>query len=115
MKLFSKPRNSAEPAENTFEIAAPSPQPTIHSTGKISMTAEQKDILDQPLNPRVNRIMEQIYADKAAAERALNGRQIVAFPSNDSAERHVVQDADGFWRIVPGPPPQGETRLFDAL
>lgn len=114
MKLFSKSRKPAEPAEPTAEMATPVSQPVVESSPQISLSAEQKDILDQAVDPRVNRILERIYADKAAAERALNNSQIVNFPSADTGERHVVQDADGFWRIVPGPP-KNEARLFDAI
>ena len=115
MRLFYKlrHRNSADPPENTFELATPAVT-KLKVMPIISMSAEQKDILVQPLDPRVDQIMDRIYADKAAAERALNHRQIVAFPSTDSGERHVVQDADGFWRIIPGPAPE-QNRLFDAL
>jgi hypothetical protein len=113
MNLFFKRRNPAEPPENTFEIATPSATEICHLR-EISMSTEQRGMLDQPLDPRVGRIMEQIYADKTAAERALNSRQIVRFPSPDSGERHVIQDADGFWRIVPGPAPK-ESAVFDAL
>ena len=113
MKLFSRHRNRAEPAENTFELVTPA-APKVVALPALSLSAEQKDMLGQPLDPRVGRIMDRLYADKTAAERALNHRQIVAFPASDSGERHVVQDADGFWRIVPAPTPE-QNRLFDAL
>jgi len=115
MKLFSKSRNPAKKTENAVEPAMPVSQTAVHSKPQISLSAEQKDILDQPVDPRVNRILEQIYADKAAAERALNARQIVTFPSADSGERHVVQDENGFWRIVPGRAAIKESQLFDAI
>jgi len=115
MKFFSKSRNPAKKAENAGEPATPVSNIAAHSKPQISLSAEQKDILDQPVDPRVNRILEQIYADKAAAERALNARQIVTFPSADSGERHVVQDKNGFWRIVPGPAAIKESRLSDAI
>jgi hypothetical protein len=115
MNLFRKRRNAAEPAENRFELATPVSHPKPAPPGQISLTAEQKDILQQEIDPRVNRILEQIYADQSAAERALNASRIVKFPSPDSGQRHVVQDANGFWRIVPGPSPKSETSLFDAI
>jgi hypothetical protein len=59
--------------------------------------------------------MQEIYADRAAAEAALKTRRIIAFPSGDSGERHVIQGADGFWRIVPGPAPTTLNEFFDAL
>lgn len=115
MKLFFKSRNTSAPAENTFELAPAIPKPPVHLPAEISMSAEQKEILDQPISSRVTRILDQIYADRAAAERALNARRIVSFPSSDTGERHVVQDSDGFWRIVPGPALKTPSRLFDAL
>jgi hypothetical protein len=66
-------------------------------------------------DPRIDRSPQEIYADRAAAEAALNARRIIAFPSADSGERHVVQSADGFWRIVPGPAPTTLNEFFDAL
>ncbi|PYL87623.1 MAG: hypothetical protein DMF17_02000 [Verrucomicrobia bacterium] len=66
--------------------------------------------------------MDEIYEDKAAAERALNARRIIEFPRGDSGERHVIQDERGFWRIVPGPAPtsrcscrQGDVRRTRGL
>jgi hypothetical protein len=115
MKLFFKSRNTSAPAENTFELAPAIPKPPVHLPAKISLTAEQKEILDQPVSSRVTRILDQIYADRAAAERALNARQILSFPSGDSGERHVIQDTNGFWRIVPGPAQTTPARLYDAL
>lgn len=116
MKLFFKSRNAAAAPENTFELAPATAKPApVSAVVQISLSAEQKELLDQPVSARVTRIMDQIYADKAAAERALNSRQIVSFPAADTGERHVVQDADGFWRIVPGPAPKAQSRLFDAL
>jgi hypothetical protein len=65
MKLFSKARKLAEPTEGTSEPANSAPPPPC-AVIQISLSAEQKDMLDQPLNPRVSRILDQI-ADKAAA------------------------------------------------
>lgn len=89
---------------------APAPAPR-----EISLSAELKGILENPIDPRVDRILQGIYADKAAAEQALNPPQIVAFPRDKTAERHVVQDENGFWRIVPGPAPAHPISLLDAL
>src|ERR1700686_4328300 len=115
MNLFRRHRNPAEPAEISFQLAPAVETHKPIQLRQISMSAEQKSLLDSPIDPRVERIMQEIYADKAAAERALNSRRIIFFPSADSGERHVVQDQDGFWRIVPGPAPQADTRLFDAI
>ena len=79
------------------------------------MTAEQKQLLQKAVDPRVERIMQEIYADRAAAERALKSRRIIEFPIGDAGERCVVQDEQGFWRIVPVAEPRSATRLGDCL
>src|SRR5207245_10905214 len=65
----------------------------------------QGSLLEKPIDPRVDRILDEIYEDKAAAERALDARRIIEFRHGDSGERHVIQDERGFWCIVPGPAP----------
>lgn len=82
---------------------------------QISLSAEQKAILEEPLDPRVDRILQGIYSDKAAAERAIKSRQIIEFPMTDLGERHLVQDENGFWRIVPVAGPNKQISLLDAL
>jgi hypothetical protein len=79
------------------------------------LSAEQQSLLDKPVDPRVDRILQEIYADRAAAEAALKARRIIVFPKGDSGERHVIQDDQGFWRIVPGPAPTTLNEFFDAL
>jgi hypothetical protein len=94
----------------------PAPPPPIAPDPPcISLTPEQKDLLQTPVDPRVDRILQEIYADRAAAEAALKARRIITFPVGDSGERHVVQDENGFWRIVPGPAPTKLNEFFDAL
>ncbi len=80
----------------------------------ISLSEEQKQMLETPVDQRVDRILHETYADQAAAERALT-RRIIEFPGSDSGERHVVQDEDGFWRIIPGPPLSEDSRMIDGL
>jgi hypothetical protein len=111
MTLFHRRRNSAAP-ENSFELAPA--EPTQHAP-EISLSAEQKSMLEKPVDARVDRILQEIYADRAAAERALKARRIISFPNDDSGERHVVQDPDGFWRIVSGPRPTKLNEFLDAL
>jgi hypothetical protein len=116
MNLFRRRRSSAVPPENTFELGPV--KPTQHAPlplPEISLSAEEKSMLEKPLDPRVDRILQEIYADRAAAVRALKARRIVSFPNDDSGERHVVQDPEGFWRIVPGPAPTKLNEYFDAL
>jgi hypothetical protein len=81
----------------------------------IALSDEHKRHLDEPIHPRVDRILQEIYADRAAAERALKARRIIEFPKGDSGERHVIQDEQGFWRIVPGIAAKSADQLFDAL
>ena len=116
MNLFRRRRNPAESAENSFELQPPSSAPKhMVLLPEISLTAEQKSILEKPLHPRVDRILQEIYADKAAAEHALKANRIIHFPHDDSGERHIIQDENGFWRIVPGPAPVKLNQFFDAL
>jgi len=115
MKLFRKSPSAARaaiPAETTPIQITPT---SLKKPREISLSAEQKSLLEKPLDPRVDRILQEIYTDKAAAEAALKARRIIAFPTVDSGERHVVQDEHGFWRILPGPAPTTLSEFFDAL
>ena len=116
MNLFRRARPSPLPAENTVGLALPSDERKVPvPLAPISLNAEQKQILDRPVDPRVDRILHDIYETQAAADRALNSRRVIDFPVNDSGERHVVQDEQGFWRIVPGPAPSQSKRFFHAI
>jgi hypothetical protein len=114
MKLFRRRRRRRKFADtSTAATAALSKEPLA-----ISLSTEQKRLLENPVDPRVDRIlqrMHKIYADKAAAERALNARRATEFPHGNSEARHVIQDENGFWRIVPGPAPEAKPDLFDAI
>ena len=110
MKLFRR-------SSSAKGVAEPTPVPLPVSPAKprqISLNAEHKTILEKPVDPRVERILHGIYADRAAAERALKSRRVIEFPYADSRERRVVQDKDGLWRIVPGEP-ERPISLSDAL
>src|SRR2546425_7781908 len=100
MKLFRRGSSAKAVAASPLP-ALPVPPPQLQ---KVSLSAEHKIILEKPVDSRVERILQGIYADRAAAERALKGRRVIEFPYADSGERRVVQDKDGFWRIVPGEP-----------
>ncbi len=116
MKLFGR---RGSPPTRADKASAPVPPVPGHAPQKkpraISLSAEQKGLLEKPIDPRVDRILQKIYANKAEAERALNARRIIDFPHGDSGERHVIQDEDGFWRIVPGPPPEEGAKFLDSL
>src|SRR5438128_11704457 len=104
MKLFRKwpsqqyTPKTADPPASALPASAPPPPPKPH---RIALNAEQKDLLQTPVDPRVERILQEIFADRAAAERALKSRRIIEFPLGDPGERRVIQDENGFWRIVP--------------
>ena len=118
MKLFRK-RPSQLDAPKIADAPAPAvPAPAPPSPPKlqgIALNAEQKDLLQTPVDPRVERILQDIYADRAAAERALKSRRIIEFPLGDSGERRVVQDEHGFWRIVPVSTEPKAAQLGDRL
>jgi hypothetical protein len=81
---------------------------------EIALSSEQKTILLKPVDPRVDRILEELYADRATAERALKKGRVIEFPQGTSSEAHVVQDKNGFWRIVPAVP-EDRISALDAL
>ena len=114
MKLFRRRRRRTKFADvSTAATTALLKEPLA-----ISLSVEQKNLLENPVDPRVDRIlqkMHKIYADKAAAERALKARRALESPHGDSEDRHAIQDKNGFWRIVSGPAPEAKTDLFDAL
>src|SRR5712691_6572426 len=116
MKLFRRSLPQVGPAKPDDGLLQPiptTPQPAAAAKPlEISLSNEQKSLLQKPIDPRVDRILQEIYDDKAAAERALNARRIIEFPHGDSGERHVTQDEDGFWRIVPGAPPISLNEFF---
>lgn len=112
MKLFR--RRTTAPPNTVAAFVPPAPKP-VEQPRQISLSTEQKELLQKPLDPRVDRILQEIYADRAAAEAALKARRIITFPNIDGGERHVVRGDDGFWRIVPGPAPTTLSEFFDAL
>jgi hypothetical protein len=115
MKLFRRNKNSVQPAKNNLPLAPVEEALDPIQVRQISLSAEEKSLLEKPVDPRVERILREMYANKAAAECALNSQRLRSFSSADIGDRHVVQDQDGFWRIVPGSPPESETQLFDAI
>ena len=114
MKLFRRGSGPANAADATPALAESVPH-QHQKPLEISLSVEQKSMLEKPIDPRVDRILQEIYEDKAAAERALNARRIIEFPIGDSGERHVIQDEQGFWRIVPGAAPTSLNEFFDAI
>jgi hypothetical protein len=116
MKLFRSRRNEAQVPEVSFQLTLPSQkrkQPIY--IAPLSLNAEQKSILETPVDPRVGRIMNEIEREKIALERAVDARRIVHFPHSDTGESEVIKDESGYWRIVPGDVPTKPTELSDAL
>ena len=119
MKLFRRPTSPPAQAGETVPpvaVTLPEPAQIPEPPRKISLSDEQKSILKEAFDPRVDRILNEIYADKAAAEHALtSARRIINFPPSDSGERRVIQDENGFWRIVPGPVTEQPISMLGAL
>ncbi len=115
MNLFRRGAKPPTPVVEEVVSAPPIPEyvPPPKSR-RILLTAEQKSALEKPVDPRVDRILNRIYADKATAERALDSRNIIDF-HGDSDERHVIKDGNGFWRIVSDAPSDAPEKLIDAL
>jgi hypothetical protein len=118
MELFRKRPGQPQPPKTPESAQTAAPKPAPRSAPQplcIALTAEQKDLLQTPVDPRVERILQEIYADRAAAERALKSRRIIEFPFGDSGERRVIQDEQGFWRIVLVPRESERAQLGDIL
>lgn len=108
MKLFRRGEDPPRKAGENAAAVEPALPEILPAPREISLSTEQKSILEKPVDPRVDIILQGIYADKTAAERAMNA-------SRDSGKRHVIQDQSGLWRIVPDPAPQESISLLDAL
>jgi hypothetical protein len=71
----------------------------------IPLSDEQRSILEQPVDPRVARILGEIGEERRIRAGMTDSRRIVRFPFVGSAPGHAIRDADGHWTIVSGPPP----------
>ena len=78
--------------ENSAEAAAPTAI-IQEKFPAISMSADLKGMLDQPLDPRVDRILQKINDDKVAEERSAKARRIIRFPRDEKQSR-VVSESD---------------------
>lgn len=114
MKLFHKRPSTAELGGTGTGTVSPAPPETVSQIPlkiEIHMTEEQKALLDTPIDPRVDKIMRQLYADRTEAEAALKaGRR-----PGDTKNHQVVQDPNGFWRIAKGPAPATPANLLNGL
>ena len=72
----------------------------------IPLSDEQRRILEQPVDPRVKRILSEIEEERKEIAGAAESRQIIRFPFAGSGAGHAVRDSDGHWTIVSGPPPE---------
>jgi hypothetical protein len=105
VNLFKK--STPVEAEVLAEPTLPPPlPPVVHlrppppSATQIPLTAEQKRILDQPLDSRVGRILREIYEGRLEASKGSG--QIIRFPSDLSGPQHWTQDEEGNWHILSG-------------
>jgi hypothetical protein len=113
MKLFPK-SGTAKAGSSKASAHSTSSSIVPPQVREISLNGEQKTILEKPVDARVDRILEELYADRATAERVLKARHVIEFPDGTSSEAHVVQDKNGFWRILPASPEERMSAL-DAL
>lgn len=111
MNLFRKP-----PLDSTVAGSpAASPPGVYKPVPEISLSAEQKALLKGPVNPRVDKILSELFDDRAAAEKALATRRATAGAVSIKEGARVIQDASGFWRIVAGDPPDNSVSMLDGL
>jgi hypothetical protein len=112
MKLFRRHADAAKPVNQPVVSSSTVPQEIPaepvsagikQSFDAIALSAEQEEILKKPIDPRVLRILHELHADKSAAEAVLKAGSIIQFPQNELTGARVVQDENGFWRIVGGP------------
>jgi hypothetical protein len=59
----------------------------------VSLSAEQMSLLDQPLDPRVDRILQTINDGKIAEERLVSERRIIRLPRADE-QRPAASEPD---------------------
>ena len=72
----------------------------------IPLSDEQRRILEQPVAPRVKRILSEIEEERKEMAGAVKSRRIIRFPCAGSGAGHAIRDSDGHWTIVSGPPPE---------
>ena len=72
--------------KNNSEAAAPTAM-IEEKFPAISMSADLKGMLDQPLDPRVDRILQKINDGKIADERSAKGPHIIRPPRGDEQSR----------------------------
>lgn len=72
----------------------------------IPLSDEQRTILEQPIDPRVKRILGEIEEERNEIARTAKSRRIIRFPFAGSGAGHAVRDSEGRWTILSGPPPE---------
>jgi hypothetical protein len=104
MKLFKRdegsPKSVTEAAGPKLIVATCAAPAPLRELPVIALTAEEKTMLAQPIDPRVGRILEELRAIKAAEELAPGSSRIIRFPGNDSRDGQSpdarTQSTDGF-------------------
>ena len=80
---MAKSAKSAD--QNSTEVATPA---IVHEKfPAISMSEDLKGLLDQPLDPRVDRILQKINDGKITDERSAKGPRILRLPRRDEESR----------------------------
>jgi hypothetical protein len=77
MKLFHRRDPSTKAQESETEAA-----PVLPPIVTISLSAEQKTLLETPVDPRVHRLLEKIN-DSKVAEQARRPRRAIGFGQGD--------------------------------
>ena len=81
---MAKSAKSAD--QNSTEVAAPAAI-VQEKFPAISMSEDLKGLLDQPLDPRVDRILQKINEDKITDERSAKGPRILRLPRRNEESR----------------------------
>lgn len=117
--MFMDVKNEADPAEREArllhaEVILPceASRPVIDQAAntpvKLSAIPLSDDLrrkLEEPVDPRVLRILSEINAEQEEMAGLVESRRIIRFPFAGSVPGHAIRGADGHWTVVSGPPP----------
>jgi hypothetical protein len=78
MKLF----NRRDPSPKSQPVEEAEPVPVLPPIVTISLSAEQKTMLETPVDPRVHRLLEKLN-DSRVAEQARRARRTIGFGQGD--------------------------------
>jgi hypothetical protein len=105
VNLFSrrKPRESPPPDFNLPQTQAGEFSLPM-GPASIPLSEELRAILDQPVDPRTERIIREIAEEGAVAEAATHSERIIRFPVGGSVG-DITRDSAGQLTAVSGEPP----------